>query len=56
MNHTPEAAVTKVATFKIDQGDYDQLERVAIQDDRSVSAVLRLAVRHYLDQRQEKAA
>ena len=60
MNHTPsEAAVTRVATFKIGQADYDQLERLAIQDDRSVSAVLRLAVRQYLDGRigsQEKAA
>jgi predicted transcriptional regulator len=59
MNHTPnQTPGTRIATFKIGLDDYEQVEAVAERDDRSVSAVLRLAVRDYLDARlgKEKAA
>lgn len=44
-----KAETLRVATFKIDQADYAKVEAVAARDDRSVSAVLRLAVRQYLE-------
>lgn len=42
---------TRIATFKIPTSDYQQVERIAEREDRSVSAVLRLAVKQYLDER-----
>lgn len=46
-----EKSNMRIATFKIDADDYNRLEDAAREDDRSVSAVLRLAVRDYLDAR-----
>jgi len=50
---TQKSETLRVATFKVSQADYARVEEVAARDDRSVSAVLRLAVRRYLE---EKAA
>lgn len=52
---TPEPQ-TRIATFKIPADEYRRLEEIAERDDRSVSAVLRLAVRVYLEEREEVAA
>jgi predicted transcriptional regulator len=46
---------TRTATFKVSLDEYRRLERVAREDDRSVSAVLRLAVRDYLEARESAA-
>ncbi len=43
---------TRTATFKVSLDEYRRLELVAREDDRSVSAVLRLAVRDYLENRE----
>lgn len=39
---------TRIATFKLGQQEYQRLEMIARKEERSVSAVLRLAVRRYL--------
>lgn len=52
----PSTEPLRIATFKIGESDYERLERVAAEDDRSVSAVLRVAVRFYLEQREAERA
>lgn len=42
---------TRLATFRLAETDYREVEEIAATDDRSVSAVLRLAVRAYLEER-----
>jgi predicted transcriptional regulator len=51
MSHrdTHEAAETRLASFQIPLDLYRRLELLAERHDRSVSAVLRLAVRDYLE-------
>lgn len=49
MDGTPIPAAVKIASFKIDADEYERVEAVAERDERSVSAVLRLAVRDYLE-------
>lgn len=53
-NEIVNSESTRTATFKIGLQDYERLESLAETDDRSVSAVLRLAVREYLDARSAK--
>jgi hypothetical protein len=43
-------------TFQIPPDQKAELERIAAEDDRSVSAVLRILVRELVAQRQEKVA
>lgn len=45
-----------IATFKLPADEYERLEQVARDEERSVSAVLRLALRDYLESREEMAA
>jgi predicted transcriptional regulator len=45
----------KVATFKMNAGDYEQLEEIARREDRTLSWVLRQAVRTYLSHEGEAA-
>ncbi len=45
---TTEQAGPRIATFKLPANEYARLERIAQDDDRTISAVLRLAVRFYL--------
>ena len=40
---------TRIATFKLPDEDYRRLEQIAASEERSVSAVLRLAVRSYIE-------
>lgn len=42
---------SRVTSFKVDDAEYRLLERIAAEDDRSVSAVIRLAIRQYVDSR-----
>ena len=46
----------RITSFKVDPIDHERLERVAAEDERSVSAVIRLAIRRYLDDRLGRAA
>lgn len=46
-NQIPQT--TRVATFKVSLTDYEGLETVARREERSVSAVIRLAIRDYLE-------
>ena len=43
----------RVATFKLPGRDYERLERIAREEDRTISAVLRLAVREYLRDKEQ---
>jgi predicted transcriptional regulator len=52
MPTSPSQTPSKIATFKLPADEWRRLEEVAEQDERSVSAVIRLAVRQYLDERQ----
>jgi predicted transcriptional regulator len=44
----------RVATFKLPDSDYRLLEQLAERTDRSVSAVIRLAIRAYLEHHQQQ--
>jgi predicted transcriptional regulator len=48
-NNTSREAPTRLASFQIQTAEYRRLELLAERHDRSVSAVLRLAVRDYLE-------
>ena len=49
-------AAAKIASFKIAPEEYRRLEEVAEREERSVSAVIRIAVRQYLDEADGQAA
>lgn len=50
---TPAAdTATRPVTFKISEADILRLQEIAQADERTVSAVLRLAVRYYIEGRQ----
>jgi predicted transcriptional regulator len=44
-----------VATFKMNPGDYERLQEIARREDRTLSWVLRQAVRTYLSHEGEAA-
>lgn len=46
----------RIATFKLPVDEYRRLEQVARDEERSVSAVIRLALRGYLEAREGMAA
>jgi predicted transcriptional regulator len=48
-------AKTKITSFLIDLSDWERLERTAQEQDRSVSAVIRVAIRRYLDEQKQAA-
>ena len=50
------AQETRIVTFKMDGDEYDRLAALARKEDRSVSAVIRLAVRDYVDREAPEAA
>lgn len=51
-----EKTQSRIATFKVPVDEYERLEQVARDEERSVSAVLRLALRDYLESRDGVAA
>lgn len=55
MATTPSFA-SRIATFKLPGDEYAQVEQIAKRDDRSMSAVFRLAVRDYLERQRDEAA
>jgi len=55
MASTDSKTGTRIATFKVGRDEYERLEELARDDERSVSAVLRLAVREYLEAREVRS-
>jgi predicted transcriptional regulator len=55
MTTTEPREQPKVATFKMNAGDYQRLEAIAKREDRTLSWVLRQAVSSYLSHEGEAA-
>ena len=56
-NHKYKAdGASKHLTARVSADDHRRLELVASEDERSVSSVIRLAIRRYLDDRLGRAA
>lgn len=47
---TTDGQAQRIATFKLPPEEYKELEEIAEREERSVSAVLRLAVRLYIEE------
>lgn len=55
MTVSPEAVNPQHLTLRLDQTLVEQLRRKARENDRSVSAEARIAIREYLDREKEAA-